>query len=247
VAQVNNSSSNISYRTLGTSVPACIHQAVPTYHPAGRSETATTVGILTSGNPAYPYDVANKNYVDDYIAVPNGNANDYNTITKTGRYFLINGQNLPGDLSHGFLECQYFNGTGFDPDGAGTGRAEMKQTFRSYNNAREYYRYYNSQTQKWSSWASTPLSGDDYTRVITTTRDYESFQEGYVYEITSLTGSNVNIATSSGSYDGKHIIVAGKKTGMFIDNQYYPTERPQSFRIQTAGTVIVNKHYADVI
>ena len=246
IAQVSNNSTNISYRTLGTSTGACISGAVPIYNTAGRNETSTVSGVLVSGTPVYPYDVANKKYVDDYIAVPNGNANDYTTITKTGRYFLINGQNLPSSHSHGFLECQYFDGEGFDPDGKGTPRAEMKQTFRPYNQAREYYRYYNSQNQKWSSWSSTPLSSDDYTRIFTTTRDYESFQENYVYEIISLTGSTVNIATSVGSYNGKHIIVAGKNKGMYIDNQYYPDETPQSFRIQTAGTVIVNKHYADI-
>lgn len=312
VAQVSNNSSNLSYRTLGTSTGACISGAVPMYNTAGRSESATVSGVLVSGTPIYPKDVANKEYADTKVAkgtgtyklygrdangnettiswaynpqtgkipcwawvdsahpailsasdpvskihvatkgytdyytpVPNGNANTY--TTNTGRFFLINGQNLPGNHSHGFLECQYFDGTGFDPDGAGTGRAEMKQTFRPYNNAREYYRYYNSQTQTWSSWSSSPLSSDDYTRIITTTRDYESFQQNYVYEITSLTGSLVHIATSTSSYDGKHIIVAAKNKGMYIDGQYYANEEPQSFKINVAGTVIVNKHYADTL
>lgn len=237
---------NVSYSSQSTD-PGMVVARLP-------ASTGVSGNIRVPLNQTRDYCATSKYYVDNYIAVPNGDANSYTGLygasdvyLNTGRYFLINGQNLPGNHSHGFLECQYFDGEGFDPDGAGTGRAEMKQTFRPYNQAREYYRYYNAQTQIWSSWSSTPLSSDDYTRIITTTRDYESFQQNYVYEITSLTGSLVHIATSTTSYDGKHIIVAAKNRGMYIDGQYYANEEPQSFKINTPGTVIVNKHYADTL
>jgi hypothetical protein len=80
IAQVINTQDRFTYRTLGTSTGACISGAVPIYNTAGRSETSTSSGVLTSGTPVYPYDVANKKYVDNNTVPRKTEATVYSTL-----------------------------------------------------------------------------------------------------------------------------------------------------------------------
>lgn len=232
IAQLPNNSTDISYRILGTSTGACISGAVPMYNTAGRSKDATVSGVLVSGTPTYPKDVANKEYADTKVAKYTGttgiqkvygintsgeetmydiatspylltqgrlaryfdasegigdskpnttgkliqtdptkpyhvankhycdtyksttpaNLNTFYGLSKCGQFFVINATNYPaGTTAHGFLTVQYFDGSGFNPDGTGE-KAITLQTYSIYSTGKMYRRVYDHEKGTWSAW-----------------------------------------------------------------------------------------------
>ena len=87
----------------------------------------------------------------DYNGILDG---DPDALIEEGHYFIVNGTKTP--TKHGFLDVDYFDGTGFDPDGSETITQIIKQTFRPYHDnfiyVRTGKRYGTTGDVAWGGW-----------------------------------------------------------------------------------------------
>lgn len=116
------------------------------------SSTGETGSIRVPLETKLDDSAVSKHYCDTYKSTTPANLNTFYGESKCGQFFVINAINYPaGQTAHGFLTVQYFDGSGFNPDGTGE-KAITLQTFSIYSTGKMYRRVYDHEKRTWSAW-----------------------------------------------------------------------------------------------